>query len=57
MRNMKTGVFIFYLLYFVSWIFNLIQLCMCDFDAPYKEEIIHAVGVFVPYTSFVTMWF
>jgi hypothetical protein len=37
--------------------YNLVKLIYCDFDAPYKEEAIHALGVFLPPASFITVWF
>lgn len=42
-------------LYFlVSYIVNAVQFFMCDFDAPYKEEIIKGVGLLG--LSFITVW-
>ena len=41
----------------VTWIVNLVKLINCDFYAPFKEEIIHAVGVIIPPASFITVWF
>ena len=48
---------IFLALYIWSWVSNLLQFIDCDFNAPYKEEIIHGIGVFVPAASFFTVWF
>lgn len=39
-----------------AWAFNLEKLTQCDFAAPYKGEVIHAVGIFPP-ASIVTVWF
>ena len=39
-----------------SWIGNFIQLTDCDFESPYKCEVIHGVGV-IPAISVVTVWF
>jgi hypothetical protein len=41
---------------FVFWIINLIQFCNCDFEAPFKKEIVKGVGIFIPPTSIVTVW-
>ena len=38
------------------WIGNLYKLTQCDFEKPYKCEIIHAVGI-IPVASIVTVWF
>jgi len=38
-----------------GWVKNLIKLSDCDFKAPYKAEIIHAVGI-IPPVGAVTGW-
>lgn len=44
--------------YFViAWVVNLIKFINCDFEAPYKEEIIHAIGVFSGFGAGITVWF
>lgn len=48
---------IFYIVTFISYIVNLVQLFNCDFASPWKDEIIHAVGVVIPFASIVTVWF
>jgi hypothetical protein len=51
-------VFIVIWIIFVGgcWIGNVVRLVQCDFEAPYKGEIIHALGL-VPGISLVTVWF
>ena len=39
-----------------AWLGNLYKLTQCDFDKPYKGEIIHAVGLAGP-AALVTVWF
>lgn len=51
------GVMIFHIIYFITWVINLVQFLRCDFEAGWKEEIVHALGIFIPYTSFITVWF
>jgi len=29
----------------IGWVKNIIKLTQCDFEAPYKCEIIHGVGL------------
>lgn len=29
----------------IGWVKNIIKLAECDFEAPYKAEVIHAVGL------------
>lgn len=38
-----------------GWVKNLIKLTNCDFEAPYKAEVIHAVGL-VPPVGMITGW-
>ena len=38
------------------WISNLVKFVKCDFSAPYKTELIHGLGVFVPPTAVITVW-
>lgn len=40
----------------ISWIVNVVKLTECDFNAPYKAEVVHAIGVVVPPASLVTAW-
>ena len=37
------------------WIGNLVKLINCDFEAPYKGEIVHAIGL-LPIASVITVW-
>ena len=36
---------------------NGYKLSQCDFEAPYKCEAIHGIGVIIPPAAFVTFWF
>lgn len=38
-----------------GWVKNLIKLTECDFEAPYKAEVIHIVGI-IPPVGMVTGW-
>ena len=40
----------------IAWGVNLVKLLKCDFEAPYKDEIIHAIGL-IPGASMITCWF
>lgn len=58
-RNNNGGaifVFLFYAYFIVCWFVNLIKLISCDFDAPYKDEIIHGIGLFTFLGSGITAW-
>jgi len=40
-----------------SWFTNLYKLVNCDWEAPYKDEVVHGIGVPIAPVSFVTCWF
>ena len=46
-----------WIIFGIAWAVNLVKFIQCDFDAPYKEEIIHAVGIIFPPTAILTAWF
>jgi hypothetical protein len=64
MKNSKSGnilaVFglqmVIVLLVAGSWIVNITKFCKSDFEAPFKREAIHGIGL-VPAISLVTCWF
>lgn len=39
----------------VSWFTNLFKLTECDFEAPFKCEAVHGIGL-IPVVSVVTAW-
>jgi hypothetical protein len=39
----------------VGWVKNIIKLADCDFEAPYKAEVVHAVGI-IPPVGMITGW-
>ena len=41
----------------VSWITNVVFFFQEDFASPYKGEVIHAIGIFIPILSPITVWF
>ncbi len=45
------------ILMIICWGVNLGKLIQCDFDAPYKGEIVHAIGVVIAPASLITVWF
>lgn len=40
-----------------AWIGNVVKLVKCDFEAPYKEEVIYGMGVLFAPLSAVTVWY
>jgi len=48
---MKTALLVqlvILLLIGTGWVKNLIKLSECDFESPYKAEVIRTVGIFPP---------
>ena len=39
----------------VGWVKNIIKLSNCDFESPYKAEVIHTVGLLPP-IGMITGW-
>ena len=57
-RNINKSIVVFFLvviLIAIGWVKNLIKLTDCDFESPYKCEVIHLVGL-VPPIGAVTGW-
>jgi hypothetical protein len=47
-------LFPFLVFIFIGWILNFVAFCKCDFEAPYKAEIIRGIGIVVaPYGGIV----
>ncbi len=42
---------------FLPYVWNGVKLANCDFESPYKCEAIHGIGVVVPPSSIITVWF
>ena len=42
---------------FLPYIINFTDLTQCDFEADYKCEVTHGIGVVVPPLSYITVWF
>jgi hypothetical protein len=38
-----------------GYVMNIYKFAKCDFEAPYKAEVIRGVGIFIPY-GIVTGW-
>jgi hypothetical protein len=38
------------------WVVNVMKLARCDFEPPYRGEVIHAIGL-IPAAAVVTVWF
>lgn len=41
----------------ICWIINLIQLIQCDWETPFKEEAIKAIGAFTGLGAGITVWY
>jgi len=40
----------------VCYVINIISFIGCDFKAPWKEEIITGLGIFIPVIPMITVW-
>ena len=38
-----------------GWVKNVVKLAHCDFQSPYKAEVVHAVGILPP-VGMITGW-
>lgn len=62
LKDAPTGcVFVFFILWIYSiatYFVNIYQLIICDWDPnqPWKNEIIHAIGL-IPPCNLITVWF
>ena len=57
MEENNTGVLLVVAVFAIAWIINITKFFACDFDAPYKEEVIHFIGIVIPPGSIITAWF
>jgi hypothetical protein len=48
-------VMAFIALLLVGYAKNIIKLSECDFEAPYKAEVIHSIGL-IPVVGVITGW-
>ena len=39
------------------WVVNAYKFAHCDFEAAYKCEVIHGIGIFIAPAAWVTVWF
>lgn len=39
----------------ISWTVNAVRLVSCDFEAPYKAEVLHTIGL-IPIIAPITVW-
>lgn len=60
-KSVTGSMCLFYIIvfgfYLWSYIYNIVKLCNCDWSAPWKDEVIHGIGVVIPAASLVTVWF
>ena len=55
MKNFMLIIGVVVIFVAISWVKNIIKLSDCDFEAPYKAEIIHGIGILPP-VSIITGW-
>jgi hypothetical protein len=45
------------ILLMLPWSVNAYKFAGCDFESPYKCEVVHGIGLFAPPASWITVWF
>jgi hypothetical protein len=55
MKTQLITIVLILVIVFTGWVKNIIKLSECDFEAPYKAEVVHAVGI-IPPVGMVTGW-
>ena len=40
----------------IGWISNVVKFLECDFVAPFKAEMIHGFGIFIPPLGVIVGW-
>jgi hypothetical protein len=55
LKDMMLVYLIIIIIVGIGWVKNIIKLTECDFEAPYKAEIIHGIGL-IPPVGMVTGW-
>lgn len=48
---------IIFVLFVTPWVWNGVKFASCDFESDYKCEAIHGIGVVIPPTAYITVWF
>ena len=41
----------------IPWAWNAVKFINCDFELSWECEIVHGVGILVPPSAYVTVWF
>lgn len=56
-KNLSITIIVLFAYCIFSYIFNFVKFVRCDFEPSYKEEVIYALGVFVPPLNCLTVWY
>lgn len=55
MKGMGVVMLVWFLI-LSGWVVNIVKLCRCDFEAPYKTEIVRGVSALIPIVGTFTGW-
>ena len=55
MKGLQGIIVVIIIVGLTGWVKNIIKLSNCDFEAPYKAEVIHAIGI-IPPVGAITGW-
>lgn len=55
-RQSGMVIVILVILFLGSWLVNFVKLTRCDFESPWKCEVVHGIGLFPP-IQVISVWF
>lgn len=55
MKNLGLIALSIWAYFIICWVVNLVKLLQCDFAEPWKDEIVHAIGLIGPCAG-ITAW-
>jgi hypothetical protein len=55
MRNLSFLMILVWLYGITAWIVNLVMLLNCNFAGPWRDEIVHGIGLIGP-IAMITVW-
>jgi hypothetical protein len=53
MKSGSLGILLVILTCIALWVVNVIKFCQCDFEEPYKTEIIRGIGIPIAFVGVV----
>lgn len=57
MKAAMRAIILINILTIFCWVGNLVALAEQDFESPYKSEVVHGIGVVIPWASIITVFY